>query len=188
MSTFKSESGVGSQAGHDTAAAVATPAQPGLGARTSPELIRSISEHDAQVAYKTKGEDEGLPPDNHGSEHGGGGNSSGTDTSDEKVVVAWKPDDPENPYNFSTVSVSVSVSTLGTTRLIRLTKCFTHIEEKGCHPHNGHGLHHQQHHGQLLAQLGHTQYRSGVWRHLADPARLAHLVLSHRLRLWAATM
>lgn len=108
MSPFTRKSGVDSHAGHDTAAAVTTPAQPGLGARTSPELIRNISEHDAQVAYETKGEDEGLPVNRHGSEHGGGGGSSGTDTSDEKVVVAWKPDDPENPYNFSTVSISVS--------------------------------------------------------------------------------
>jgi len=111
MSTFTRKSGADNQAaGHDAAATVTTPTESGLDAnptsntatRRSSELVRSISQHDARVAYETKEEDEGLPVNHHGSEHGGGGDSSGTDTSDEKVVVAWKPDDPENPYNFST--------------------------------------------------------------------------------------
>jgi len=137
MSTFTRKSGADNQAaGHDAAATVTTPTESGLDAnptsntatRRSSELVRSISQHDARVAYETKEEDEGLPVNHHGSEHGGGGDSSGTDTSDEKVVVAWKPDDPENPYNFSTVSVSVAAR--GTTGATRLTKHFMLFRKK----------------------------------------------------------
>ncbi|KXJ96418.1 major facilitator superfamily domain-containing protein [Microdochium bolleyi] len=111
------------QAGHARLSQVTTPSISSAGgAGTSHEalatpgladLVRSISERDAQEAYETRAADRGLSAGtglqvdhHHDGSDNGGGTSSGNETMDEKAVVSWDIDDPENPYNFSTLLAS----------------------------------------------------------------------------------
>ncbi|KAI8314216.1 Citrinin biosynthesis cluster MFS transporter mrr1 [Colletotrichum sp. SAR11_240] len=58
------------------------------------DAVRRIDEYDARERYEARCEEQGLED-----EKGGSPNSSSDE--DEKTIVSWEENDPENPYNWS---------------------------------------------------------------------------------------
>ena len=67
-------------------------------------IVSGIDEEDATSRYREEEADNHIPEDSHG---------SASSSIDERTIVAWEPNDPENPYNWSSVRTSTLHRRLG---------------------------------------------------------------------------
>lgn len=59
-------------------------------------LVSNIDDEDATARYREEKADNNVADDSPG---------SASSCHDERTLVTWLPNDPENPYNWSTVSL-----------------------------------------------------------------------------------
>lgn len=57
-------------------------------------IVSGIDEEDATSRYREEEADNHIP---------GGSRGSASSSIDERIIIAWAPNDPENPYNWSNV-------------------------------------------------------------------------------------
>lgn len=126
-------------------------------------FVSQVGDEDARSRYREEEADNNATQRNHGSISSG---------NDDRIIIAFEPNDRENPYNWSKASLLSSI--------INICGLTSRVGEEGFHSLHEHGDCGQFDHGQCAPQQCYSIFHQGMGGHITNTKDPAYCYLSRR--------